>query len=261
MKEVFKYTFLTVAEWKKFLFVVLIISILTLIEPFPFIGITANIFEKLLYISIGVFLIYLVKNSNSPDNYFENLKRNGFGSFLFHYIPASSGILLGLFIIGTFWAIFFILILQFTNSMYIIASPHNIFLKITSSPFITQVLIGFYLIYLLFFSYIFLGKFGNSLTKTNFKDAFLTIVSSLIDFSYWVKTFNIKYFLIYLIWSFITSIIYFFTAIGFIFIIYPTILQNPNLSLILIPLLVSIYTILAYFTFFSSYFADKTTRN
>ncbi len=261
MKEVFKYTFLSVAEWKKFLFVVLIVSILTLIEPFPFLGITANIFEKLIYLSIGVFLVYLVKNSSTPEIFFENLQKNGFGSFLFHFIPVSAGILLGLFIIAIFWIMFFIMILQFTNTLYIIANPHEIFINITTAPFVTQVLLGFYSIYFLFYSYIFLGKFGASLSKENFKDAFLTIISSLVDFSYWISTFNLKYFVIYLVWSIISFLIYFFTLLGFILLIYPTILQHPNLSLILIPLLVAIYTILAYFTFFSSYFADKTTRN
>ena len=48
MKEVFKYTFTTIAEWKKFLIVVILISILTLLENFPVISIVAFIFEKLI---------------------------------------------------------------------------------------------------------------------------------------------------------------------------------------------------------------------
>ena len=61
MKDVFKYTFLTVAEIKKFLFVVTLVSILSIIEAFPVISIVSFVFEKLLYLSIGVLLIYIIK--------------------------------------------------------------------------------------------------------------------------------------------------------------------------------------------------------
>jgi hypothetical protein len=63
MKEIFKYTFVTFAEWKKLLVIILLVSILTLIEAYPVISIVAFIFEKLIYLSIGGFLIYLVKST------------------------------------------------------------------------------------------------------------------------------------------------------------------------------------------------------
>ncbi|GAB6045031.1 hypothetical protein JCM11957_06290 [Caminibacter profundus] len=261
MKEVFKYTFTCIAEWKKFLFVVLVFSIFTLLEPFPFIGITAIILEKLLYLSIGVFLIYILKRSLDEKEYFSNLEKNGFATFMFHFIPSAAGILIGFFIIGAFWLMFFILILQYTDSLFILANPHNFVTAISSSPFITQVVLGFYSIYLIFFSFIFLGKLGEALEKENFKGAFISIITSLIDFKYWIKTFSIKYFIIYLIWSAAILIIYSLTSIAYIILIYPTIINNPNISLIIIPILVATTTILTYFTFFSAYFAHKTTKD
>jgi len=260
MREVFKYTFATIAEWRKFLYVVLVVSIFTLLEPFPFIGITLVILEKLLYLSIGVFLIYILKRSRDEKEYFENLERNGFATFMFHFIPAASGILIGLFLIGTFWAMFFILILQYTNSLFVLASPHSFFASISSTSTLTQVLLGFYLIYLSFYSYVFLGKFGEALSKENFKEAFIAIISSLVDFKYWIKTFNLKYFLIFLVWSIIIGVIYSITSLAYIILIYPVIVSNPNFSLIIIPILVAITTILTYYTFFSGYFAHKTTE-
>jgi hypothetical protein len=261
MKEVFKYTFTTIAEWQKFLFVVLVLSILTLVEPFPFIGYTALIFEKLILLSIGVFLIYLVKHSKTPESYFENLKTNGFGSFLFHFIPAAAGILIGIFIIGAFWLMFLIFILEYTNSMFIFANPHEIMYSLSKTTAIAQLLLGLYLVYLLFFSYVFLGKFGEALGKQSFKAAFITIILSLFDFKYWVKTFNFRYFIIYLVWSIVISVIYTFLAFAYIFIIYPTIVNNPNMSLLIIPVLNAITVIISYFSFFSAYFAHKTTGN
>ena len=261
MKEIFKYTFTTIADLKKFIFLTLILSILTLIEPFPVIGYSALIFEKLILISMGAFLIYLIKHSTSIENYFENLKNNSFGSFLFHFIPTSSGILLGLFVIATFWFIFLIIILQYTNSLSILANPHEILLSLSKTNFLTQLLLGIYSVYLLFYSYVFLGKFGESLSKETFKEAFLSIISSLIDFRYWIKTFNLKYFLIYATWSFITILFYSILSFTYIFVIFPTIIKNPNFSLIIIPILNAITLILAYFTFFSAYFANKTTKN
>ncbi|WP_457560217.1 hypothetical protein [Caminibacter sp.] len=261
MKEIFKYTFTTIAEWQKFLFIVITISILTLIEPYPFIGYTALIFEKLILLSVGVFLIYLLKHSKSIDSYFENLKNNGFGTFMFHFIPAAAGILIGIFLILGFWFMFLLIILQYTNSLFILANPHEILYAISKTNIITQILLGFYLVYLLFYSYIFLGKFGDALNKQSFKAAFISIILSLFDFKYWVKTFNLKYFLIYLVWSVIIFASYIFISLVYILIIYPTIIHNPNISLIAIPLLVAFSLILTYYTFFSAYFANKTTGN
>jgi hypothetical protein len=261
MKEVFKYTFSAIADVQKFLFVVIIISILNLIEPFPFIGITALGIEKLLLLSVGVFLIYIAKRSKDADEFYENLKLNGFGTFMFHFIPVAAGILLGLILIATFWVMFLILILQFTNSVYILADPHGIFISIAHAPVLTQILLGFYSIYFMFYSYVFLGKFGEALSSESFKNAFLAIVTSLIDFKYWIETFNLKYFVIYFIWSLITLTIYSALSFTYIFVIFPAIVTNPNLSLVIIPVLAGISVILSYFTFFSAYFAHKTTRN
>ena len=261
MKEVFKYTFTTVADWQKFLFVVLIVSILTLIEPYPFIGYTALIFEKLILLSTGVFLIYLVKHSSSIDVYYENLKNNGFGSFLFHFIPAATGILVGSFLIAAFWIMFLIFILQFTNALFVLANPHDFFFALSKTTAITQLLLGLYLVYLLFFSYIFLGKLGEALSKTGFKAAFIAIILSLFDFKYWIKTFNLKYFIIYFVWSVIIMGIYSIVTFAYVFVIFPTIVNNPNFTLIIIPILAAITVILSYFTFFSAYFAHKTTGN
>ena len=257
MKEVFKYTFLSIAEWKKFLTVILLVSIFTLLEAFPVISIIAFLFEKLIYLSIGVFLIYILKRSSNPEIFYENLKQNPISTFLFHFIPSASGILFGLIIIFTFWSIFFLMILQFTGSMFILIDPHNFFTAISTISFIAKVLIGFYLVYFMFFSYIFLGKFGEALNKESFKESFLSIISSLVDFQGWIKTFNLKYFAIFIIWSFIITLIYSITSFVYLFDIFPTIQTNPNLTLIVIPVFVGITTILTYFTFFSAHFAYK----
>jgi hypothetical protein len=259
MKEVFKYTFITFAEWKKLLIVILLVSILTLIEAFPVISIVAFIFEKLIYLSIGGFLIYLVKNTKNIDEYFHNLKIQPISSFLFHFIPTAIGILLGNFIIISFWAFLFVIILNFSGSVYLLADPHSFLLNVQNASFITQIMLGIYLIYFLFFSYIYLGKLGEALDKEEFKGAFLSILSSLIDFKFWIKTFNLKYFLIYLIWSIILLIIYSILSFAYLFYIFPTIITNPNISLIVIPIFVAITTFLTYYTFFSSFFAYKST--
>ena len=257
MKEVFKYTFLSIAEWKKFLVVVLLVSIFTLLEAFPVISMPLFLFEKLLYLSIGVFLIYLVKKSSTPEIFLENLKKNPISTFLLHFIPAASGILLAFILIGAFWFMFFIFILEFTGSMFVLANPHNFFTSLAMTTFVTKVLIGFYLIYFMFYSYIFLGKFGEALSKETFKDSFLAMISSLVDFKGWIKTFNFKYFGIFFIWSLVVSIVYSLTSFVYIFNIFPTIQTNPNLTLLIIPIFVGITTILSYFTFFSAYFSYK----
>jgi len=261
MREVFAYTFTTIAEWKKFLLVVTIMSFLTFVEAFPVISIVAFLFEKLLYLSIGAFLIYLVINSKTIESYFENLKRNGFATFLFHFIPTASGILFGLIILGIYWAMLFILILQATSSMYILANPHELVVSISNSPTLTQTLLLVYSIYLSLFSYIFLGKFGEALSKESFRDAFLAIVGSLIDFKFWIKTFNLRYFVIYLVWSVIITIFYSAISFTYLFVIFPTIQLNPNLTLLIIPILVGVTTILTYFTYFSAYFSYKSATD
>ena len=259
MKNIFKYTFITVADIKKFLFIILVVSILTLIEAFPVISIIGFIFEKLIYLSIGVLLIYIVKTTNNEDEFFNTLKKQSFLTFLIHFFPAASGIMLGIIVIFTFFATFFIIILQFSNSLFILANPHNILISLSKINFIAQLLIGLYSVYLLFFSYIFLGKLGEALSKENFKEGFLSTISSIIDFKFWIKSFNFKYLGIYFVWSIIVFTIYALISFTYIFYIFPLIIQNPNFSLIIIPLLVAITTIVTYFTFFSAYFAYKST--
>jgi len=261
MKEVFKYTFITIAEWKKLLIVVLLMSILAILEAFPVLSIVAVLFEKLIYLSIGAFFIYLIKHSSTIEIYFENLQKNPISTFLFHFIPTATGILLGLLIIGAFWAMFFIFILEFTNSMFVFADPHRFIYAISQTTFITKILIGFYLVYFMFFSYVILGKLGEALSKDSFKGAFISIILSLFDFKYWVKTFNFKYFIIFFVWSIIIGIIYSITSFVYLFVIFPEIINNPNISLIVIPILVTITTILTYYTFFSAYFAHKSTMD
>ena len=259
MKEVFKYTFTTIANWQKFLLVIVIMSFLTFIQAFPVISIASFIFEKLLYLSIGAFLIYLVKNSKTIDSYYENLKTNAFSTFLFHFLPTASGILIGMILISMFWFMFFILILQATNSMFILANPHELFISISHTSTLAKILLAIYVIYLSLFSYIFLGKFGEALEKESFRSAFLSIVSSLVDFKFWLRTFNLKYFIIYFVWSLIIVALYTAVAFTYLFVIFPIIISGPNFTLAVIPVLVGITTILSYFTFFSAYFSYKTT--
>jgi len=256
MKEIFKYTFLSIAE-KKFFLIILIVSIFTILEAYPIINFPVFLFEKLLYLSVGVFLIYLVKNSSTAEIFYENLKKNNFSTFLFHFIPSASGILLGLIVIASFWFGFFIMILELTGAMFILADPHNILFNLATTTLITKILLGFYLVYFMFFSYIFLGKFGEALSKENFKEAFLSVLSSLIDFRGWIKTFNFRYFLIFTIWSIIVTILYSITSFAYLFYILPLVLTNPNLNLLIIPIFVGITTIIIYFTFFSAYFSYK----
>jgi hypothetical protein len=259
MKEVFKYTFTTFAEWKKLLIVILLVSILTLIEAYPVISIVGFIFEKIIYVSIGGFLIYLVNHTKNIEEYFHNLKIQPISSFLFHFIPTAIGIILGNFIIISFWAFLFIVILNFSGSMYLLADPHTFLFNLQSASFLVQIMLGIYLIYFLFFSYIFLGKIGEALNKESFRETFLSILSSLIDFKFWVRSFNLKYFIIYLVWSLIIFITYSILSFAYLFYIFPTIITNPNLTLLIIPIFVAITTFITYYTFFSAHFSYKST--
>jgi len=261
MKDVFKYTFLTVAEIKKFLFVIILFSILSIIQAFPVISIISFIFEKLIYLSIGVLLIYILKITNNDKEYFATLEKQPFSTFLLHFIPSASGILLGIFIIFTVLGAFFIIILKFTNSIFILANPHDFILAVSKTTYITKILLGFFSVYLLFYSYIFLGKFGEALSKETFKESFLSLLSSLVDFKFWINAFNLKYLAIYLIWGLLVGTIYTIISFAYLFYIFPIIVTNPNMSLLIIPLLVAITTILTYFTFFSAYFAYKTAKD
>jgi len=261
MKDIFKYTFLTVAEIKKFLLVIVLVSILSVIQAFPVISIVSFIFEKLIYLSIGVLLIYIVKITNNDKEYYATLEKQPFSTFLLHFIPSASGILLGIFIIFMVLAAFFIMILKFTNSIFILANPHDFILAVSKTTYITKILLGFFSVYLLFYSYIFLGKFGEALSKETFKESFLSLLSSFVDFKFWINAFNLKYIGIYFVWSLLVGIIYSVISFAYLFYIFPLILTHPNMSLIIIPLLVAITTIMTYFTFFSAYFAYKTTKN
>jgi len=260
MKEVFKYTFLTTAEIKKFALLVIIASILTIIQAFPVISIVSFLVEKMLYLSVGALLIFLVQNS-TEETYFTLLKKQPLSTFLLHFLPTAMGILTALFVITSLFTAFFIMILKFTNSVFILANPHEFMFALSKTPFVTKVLIGFYSVYMIFYSYIFLGKFAEALSKEGFKDAFLSMLSSIIDFKFWIRSFNLKYMVIYFVWSFIILAIYSVTAVTYLFYIFPLILTHPNLGLLMIPLLVAIVTILSYFTFFSAYFAYKTTKD
>ena len=261
MKDVFKYTFLTVAEIKKFLFVVTLVSILSIIEAFPVISIVSFVFEKLLYLSIGVLLIYIIKITNNDKEFFATLEKQPVSTFFLHFIPSAMGIMVGLFLIFAILGAFFIIILKFTNSIFILANPHDFLLAVSKTTYITKILLGFYSVYLLFYSYIFLGKFGEALSKETFKESFLSLISSVIDFKFWINTFNFKYMGIYFVWSVLITLIYTIIAFAYLFYIFPLILNHPNMTLILIPLLVAITTILTYFTFYSAYFAYNTTKN
>lgn len=259
MKEVFKYTFTTFAEWKKLLIVILIVSILTIIEAYPVISIVAFILEKMLYLSIGGFLIYLANNTKNIEEYFHNLKIQSISTFLFHFIPTAIGILLANFIIFSFWGGLFIMILTISGSVYLLADPHTFLMNLQTASFLTQIMLSIYLIYFLFFSYVFLGKLGEALNKEDFKGAFLSLLSSLIDFKFWIKSFNLRYFLIYLVWSFIILALYSILSFAYLFYIFPILITNPNITLVVIPIFVGITTFLTYFTFFSAHFSYKST--
>jgi len=261
MKDVFKYTFLTVADTKKFLLVILLMSILSVIQAFPVLSIISFIFEKLIYLSIGGLLIYIIKITNNDKEYYATLEKQPFSTFLLHFIPSASGILLGLFVIFTVFFTFFIMILKFTDSVFILANPHDIFIAISKTTYFTKILLGFFSVYLLFYSYIFLGKLGEALSRESFKESFLSILSSLYDFKFWINAFNLKYIGIYLVWILSVGIIYTTTSFAYLFYIFPLILTHPNINLIIIPLLVAITTIITYFTFFSAYFAHKSTKD
>ncbi len=260
MKEVFKYTFLTAAEVKKLLFIIISISILTLLQAFPVICIMSFIFEKLLFLSIGVLLIYILKITKNDEEFFATIQKQPFSTFFLHFIPSAMGIMVGGFLIFAIFGGFFVIILKWTNSVFVLANPHNFLFAVSQTSYITKILLGFYCIYLMFYSYVFLGKLGEALSKENFKKSFLSIVSSLIDFKFWIKTFNFKYMAIYFIWSVSSVLIYSVVAFTYLFYIFPLILNHPNFSLVLIPLLVAITTIMTYFSFYSAYFAYKSVN-
>jgi len=261
MKNIFKYTFLTIAEIKKFLFVVILISILSIIQAYPVISIVSFILEKLLYLSIGVLLIYIIKITDNDKEFFATFEKQPFSTFFLHFIPSATGILFGIFLIITFFMTFFIMILKFTNAVFILANPHDFLVAVSKTSYLTKILLGFFSVYLLFYSYIFLGKLGQALSKETFKESFLSIISSVIDFKFWINTFNLKYMGIYFVWSIIVGTIYTITTLAYLFYIFPMILAHPNYTLIIIPILVAITTILTYFTYYSAYFAYKTTKN
>lgn len=259
MKEIFKYTFLSLKDIKKTSFIVAIFSILTILQALPVISIMSFFLEKLLYINMGLVLIYIYKITTNKNEFFATLKKQSLPTFFLHFIPAAAGLFLGLFLIFIFFIAFFVIILKFTNSLYILVNVHNVFMEIANSNILTQMMLGFFSIYLMFYSYIFLGKLGEALDKETFKESFFTIISSLIDFKFWVNSFNLEYFKIYFIWSIINFSIYTIVAIFYIIVIFPTIQFHPDISLIVIPLLVLFTTTLTFFTFFSSYKAYKTT--
>jgi len=261
MKDVFKYTFLTIAEIKKFLLVVILMSILTLIQPYPVISIVSFIFEKLIYLSIGVLLVYILKITNNEEEYFATLKKQPVSTFLLHFLPNAMGIMLGIFITFTIFAAFFIIILKFTNAIYVFADPHQFTLALSKTSLITKILLGFYSIYVLIFSYVFLGKFGEALSKESFKESFLSIISSLYDFQFFVNSFNLKYMIIYFVWSIVIGVIYSIVMSAYIFFLFPLLQIHMNLYVLIIPLLIAITTILTYFTYFSAYFAYKSTKD
>ena len=261
MKDVFKYTFLTIAEIKKFLLVVILMSILTLIQPYPVISIVSFIFEKLIYLSIGVLLIYILKITNNEEEYFATLKKQPISTFLLHFLPSAMGIMLGIFITFTIFAAFFVIILKFTNAIYVFANPHQFTLALSKTSLLTKILLGFYSIYVLIFSYVFLGKFGEALSKESFKESLLNIISSLYDFQFLINSFNLKYMLIYFVWSIVIGVIYSIVISAYIFFLFPLLQTHMNLYVLIIPLLISITTILTYFTYFSAYYAYKSAKN
>jgi hypothetical protein len=239
---------------------VILVSILTLIQAYPVISIVSFVLEKLFYLSIGVLFIYLIKITKNGKEFYATLEKQPFSTFLLHFIPSSMGILLGFLVITALFLTFFVIILKFTGSLFILANPHHFMFALSKTTYLTKVLLGFYSVYLIFYSYIFLGKFGEALDKETFKGAFLSIISSLTDFKFWINTFNLKYIVIYTVWSIVTVIIYSIVSFTYIFYIFPLIIHHPNFSLIIIPLLVAITTITAYFTFFSAYFAYQSTK-
>jgi len=260
MKDVFKYTFLSIAEIKKFLFIIVSVSILSLLQAYPVISIVSFLFEKLLFLSAGVLMIYIVKITDNDKEYFATFEKQPFSTFVLHFMPAAMGIMLGGIVVFALFAMFFILILKFTGSMFILANPHEFFLSLSQTAFVAKVLLGFYLVYVMFLSYVFLGKFGEALSKENFKESFLSILSALFDFKFWVGTFNLKYMGIYFVWSLIIGTVYVIVALTYLFYIFPMILGNPDFGLVMIPVLVAITTVLSYFTFFSAYFAYKSVK-
>jgi hypothetical protein len=260
MKNIFKYTFITLADYKKLLFVIVLMSILSVLQALPIISIISFILEKLLYLSIGVLLIYILKITKNENEFFATLEKQPFSTFFLHFLPSAFGIMIGFFILAAFFLSFLIIILKFTGSLFILASPHDILGAISHATFVAKVLIGFYFVYASFFSYVFLGKLGEALSKEDFKSSFLTILSTIVDFRYWINTFNLKYMGIYLVWSILVSVIYSIVSLTYILYIFPLIQTHPNFGIIIIPLLVAITTILTYFTFFSAYFANETTK-
>ncbi|MEO1957967.1 MAG: hypothetical protein ABGX23_00270 [Nautiliaceae bacterium] len=262
MKEVFKYTFLSVAEIKKFFILVAVISILTFFERLPFIGITIYFLDKIIYLSVGVFLVHLAMKSKNDEDFYKNLKSNEISNFFLYGIPQAIGIILATTLIMAFWFIFLALIFKFTSQYDFFSTQTILFFQIAiiNSPITTKILIGIYSIYFMLYSYIFLGKFGEALSKETFKDAFISLLSSLIDFKFWVKTFNLKYMLIYLIWSLIVGSLYFFALFFYVFILSPTLYPSLTISnIIILPLFIAFLTILYYLTFFSAYFSYKST--
>jgi len=259
MKESFKYTFLTVAEIKKFSVVVLIMSIFTVIQPFPVISIISFLMEKILYLSIGAILIYIANNTKNDEEYYATLKKQPLSTFFLHFLPTAMGIMLGIFVLAAIFLAVFVFILKITNSVYILINPHTFFIQIANSPILTQTLLGFYSVYLIFYSYIFLGKLGEALSKENFKESFLSMLSTIYDFKFWINSFNLKYMLIFFVWSFIISITYSVVALMYLFYLFPLLLNDFGINVLIIPILVSITTILTYYTYFSAYFAYKST--
>ena len=260
MKKVFKYTFASISEYKKFILLSIIISILSFLEMYPVISIIAYLIEKIIIFSVGAMLIYLLIRSKDPNSFYNHIKIQPLSTFLLHFLPTAMGIILGNIILLAAFLIISYLVLYFTNSLgelFLLLNPHNFSFENISS--VVLFYIAFVLFYSSIVSYIYLGKLGAALEKDNFKDSFLTIVSSAIDYKYLIKSFNKTYFVIFLVWSLITFAFYSFSGFVFNLYIYPILRISFNIQPIIFIIILSISSlIINYFTFISAFFANKS---
>ncbi|WP_457564319.1 hypothetical protein [Caminibacter sp.] len=179
-----------------------VVVLLALISLVPVIGIISGILLSFVVYSYQVYLGKNISGLNSEEEVVKFAKETKLGDFLFKYFNVAAGIWVGsLIVFGVIGFIFFVLGLaplihdyqmyKYTGNMYL-----------SSSVIVVNL---FFLLIYGFLFYVFPGVVGEAMKTETFADS-LKKMFLLINPKFWVKTFNVKYFLLILGWSIIVTI-------------------------------------------------------
>ena len=258
MRDVLAYTFFALKDYKKSFSIVFLLTIFSYLERLPFISLILFIFEKILLFSIGSLIIYLLSKSKNYEHFYKNIKLQPISTLFFHFLPTAMGAVFGLMILmfsitGLLYFVLSLFTVPFVFDMNII------FTYLDSSIFLSLMLL-FYSFYILLVIYVLFGKVSLSLNSHNFKGAFLAIISSLVDYKYFLRT-NIKYFSLFIFYFFVAVFYYIISTFIFNWIIYKDLFVSPfNIMDIFLIFFISFFTLFNIYLFFiSSYFANRET--